>query len=159
MKICLIITDFETHYSSSFQHTARVKYNVDFNTSNVDSLNNKLIDLKHNVENKIFKDVHVGFEISLEHVIHIQELLKKILNHYVELFGRLPINRKIYTINQKLRDAETPSIKDIAKEVLDEILTPKTEKLTKPEILKIAAEAKSKERLMKTIQKKNANNS
>lgn len=48
MKIGLIIADFESSYSSSFQHTARVKYGVDFNTSNVDTLGMKLNELNPN---------------------------------------------------------------------------------------------------------------
>jgi hypothetical protein len=159
MKIVLIIADFEMHYSTSFQYTARVKYEVDFDTSNVDSLGEKLDELKYKVENKQYRDVHVGFEISLEHVMHIQDLLQKILNRYNELFGRLPINRKIYTINQKLREAEAPTSSDIAKQVLNEILSPKTDKLTKAEKLKIDADAKSKERALKIIQKNNKNKS
>ncbi len=38
MKIELIITEFESSYSTSGQHTARVKYHIDFNTSNVDKV-------------------------------------------------------------------------------------------------------------------------
>ena len=157
MRISLLIADFEMHYSTSFQYTARVKYEVDFDTSNVDSLVKNLDTLKYKVENKQCRDVHVGFEITLEHVMHIQDLLQKILNRYNELFGRLPINRKIYTINQKLREAEAPTTSDIAKQVLNEILSPKTDKLTKAEKLKIDADAKSKERALKIIQKNNKN--
>jgi hypothetical protein len=159
MNILLIIADFEMHYCTSFQHTARLKYEVDFDTSNIDSLGEKLEELKNRVQNKQQRDVHVGFEITLEHVMHVQDLLQKILNRYNELFGRLPINRKIYTINQKLREAEAPTSSDIAKQVLNEILSPKTDKLTKAEKLKIDADAKSKERALKIIQKNNKNKS
>ncbi len=68
-------------------------------------------------------------------------------------FGKLPVNKKIYTINQKLREAETPSSSEIAKQVLGEILSPKTQNLSKAEKLKIDAEAKSRERALKLIQK------
>ena len=74
------------------------------------------------------------------------------------MFGKLPINRKIYTINQKLREAETPSSSDIAKQVLSEILSPKTDKLTKKERLEIDAKAKSEERALKIIQKNSKKN-
>ncbi len=153
MRIALVIADFEMHFSTSFQYTARMKYEVDFDTSNVESLGVKLNELKHKVENKLYRDIRVGFQITLEHVIYVQDLLQKILNRYNELFGKLPINRKIYTINQKLREAETPSSSDIAKQVLSEILSPKTDKLTKKERLEIDAKAKSEERALKIIQK------
>ncbi|NBR13407.1 MAG: hypothetical protein EBU01_02355 [Crocinitomicaceae bacterium] len=157
IRIGLVIADFESNYSTSFQHTARVKYGVDFNTSNVDSLGEKLNELKYKVENNIHNNVHVGFAITIEHVDIVEELLQEILNRYASLFGSLPINRKIYTINQKLREAETPTTKEIAKEVIGEILNPKTEKLTKTEKLKIDAKVKSKERAMKLLQKNSRN--
>lgn len=106
MKIGLIIADFESSYSSSFQHTARVKYGVDFNTSNVDTLGMKLNELKIKLQNNQHNDVHVGFEITTEHVIHVENLLNQIIIKYKEEFNTLPINRKIYTINQKLRASE-----------------------------------------------------
>jgi hypothetical protein len=151
MRIGLIIADFELHYTTSFLSTARRKYDVDFTSSNVDSIVENLNELRNKVENNICNDVHVGFEITLEHVIHTQELIEKILNRYTELFGRLPINRKIYTINDKLRQAESPTTREMAKEVVMEILNPKVEKLSKAEKLKIDADAISKERALKQI--------
>ena len=151
MRIGLIIADFELHYTTSFLSTARRKYDVDFTSSNVDSIVENLNELRNKVENNICNDVHVGFEITLEHVIHTQELIEKILNRYTELFGRLPINRKIYTINDKLRQAESPSTREMAKEVVMEILNPKVEKLSKEEKLKIDADAMSKERALRQI--------
>ena len=71
-------------------------------------------ELKDKVENNQSFDVHVGFEITLEHVVHVQDLLNKILENYLEVFGRLPINRKINTINQKLREENSPSTVDLA---------------------------------------------
>lgn len=105
------------------------------------------------MENKLHRDVHVGFEITIEHVEHVQDLLQKILNRYIEVFGNLPANKKIYTLNQKLREAETPSSSEIAKQVLGEILRPKTQNLSKAEKLKIDVATKSKERVLKLIQK------
>lgn len=107
--------------------------------------------MRNKVENNICNDVHVGFEITLEHVIHTQELIEKITSRYCELFGRLPINRKIYTINDKLRQAESPTTREMAKEVVMEILNPKVEKLSKAEKFKIDADAISKERALKQI--------
>jgi hypothetical protein len=156
MRIGLIIADFELHYTTSFLSTARSKYDVDFTSSNVDSIVENLNELRNKVENNICNDIHVGFEITLEHVIHTEDLIEKILNRYTELFGRLPINpinRKIHIINDKLRQAESPSTREMAKEVLTEILIPKTENLSKAERLKMDADAKSQERALNTIKK------
>jgi hypothetical protein len=153
MRIGLIIADFELHYTTSFLSTARRKYDVDFTSSNVDSIVENLNELRHKVENNICNDVHVGFEITLQHVIQTQDLIEKITSRYCELFGRLPIHKKIYTINDKLRQAESPSTREMAKEVLTEILIPKTENLSKAERLKMDADAKSQERALNTIKK------
>lgn len=157
MKIGLIIADFESSYSTSFQHTARVKYGVDFNTSNVDTLGVKLGELKEKVLANQCNDVHVGLEITVDYVTHVQYLLNQILERYKEVFHVLPTNRKIYTINQKLREAETPLPKDIAKQVLGEILTPDTPaKPTKKQRIKADAEAVSKRRALDLIKKNSA---
>ena len=159
MKLGLLIADFESSYSTSFQHTARVKYGVDFNTSNVDTLGLKLEELKEKVSTNQSNDVHVGFEITSDHVTHVINLLKQILGRYKETFNTLPVNRKIYTINQRLREAETPSPKDIAKEVLGEILTPDMPaKKTRKERIKADAEAASKRRALEAIKKNSAKN-
>jgi hypothetical protein len=153
MRTGLIIANFELHYTTSFQHTARRKYNVDFDSSDVDSIVENLNELRNKIENNICNDVHVGFEITLEHVIQTQDLIEKIISRYCELFGRLPVNKKIYTINDKLRQAELPTPKEMAKEIVSEILNPKVENLSKAEKLKIDAEARSKERALKLIQR------
>lgn len=157
MKIGLIIADFESSYSTSFQYTARVKYGVEFNTSNVDTLGLKLSELKQKVQSNQCNDIHVGFEITLDHVNYVENLFNQILERYKEVFHVLPTNRKIYTINQKLREAESPSTKDLAKEVLGEILTPeKPVKPTKAQRIKADAEAVSKRRALDLIKKNSA---
>ena len=157
MRIGLIIAEFESSYSTSFQHTARVKYGVDFNTSNVDTLAEKLAALKEKVEKKQGIDVHVGLEITTEHVAYVQQLLHQILERYKVVFGGMPINRKIYTINQKLREAETPSPTEVAKEALGAILTPeKRPQVTRRDRIKADAEAVSKRRALDLIKKNSA---
>ena len=157
MRIELIIADFESTYSTSFQHTARVKYGVDFNTSNVDTLSLKLDELKEKVVKNLCNNVHVGLEITVDHVSHVQYLLNQILEKYKEVFHILPVNRKIYTINRKLREADLPSTKDLAKQVLVEILTPETTaKQTKAQRIKTDAEALSKRRTLEIIKKNSA---
>jgi hypothetical protein len=147
LRIGLLIAEFESTYSTSFQQTARVKYGVDFDTSNVDSLGRKLSELKQKVEAKEGKNVHVGFEITLEHVEYVISLLNQILERYKAAFHVLPINRKIYTVNQKLRDADAPNTKEIAKEIIGEIFKPNTDKkLSKKEQIKEEAKALSTRR-------------
>lgn len=154
MKIGLIIADFESSYSTSFQHTARVKYDVDFNTSNVDTLGLKLEELKERLVKNECKDVHVGLEITLDHVTHIQYLLNQILERYKQVFHVLPVNRKIYTINQKLRDSELPSPTEMAKQVLGEILNPAAPaKQSKAQRIKKDAKALSTKRALNMIKR------
>jgi len=157
MKIGLIIADFESSYSTSFQHTARVKYEVDFNTSNVDTLGMKLVELKEKVQSNHCNDIHVGLEITLEHVQHIEHLLNQILCRYKEVFNYLPNNRKIYTINQRLREHEIPPVADLAKEVVDKIFTPELPtKLTKAQRIQADAEALSRKKVLDLIHKNSA---
>lgn len=159
MRIGLLIAEFESTYSTSFQHTARVKYGVDFDTSNVDSLGAKLAELKRKVEAKEGKNVHVGFEISLDHVEYVISLLNQILDRYKEAFHVLPSNRKIYTVNQKLRDAEAPNTKEIAKEVIGEIIKPNIpKKLSRAERIKQEAEALSAKRALDLLKRNSAKN-
>ncbi len=113
--------------------------------------------MREKIQSNQHRNVHVGFQITLDHVIHIESLLNQILERYKEVFYVLPSNKKIYTINQKLREAESPSTKDIAKEVLREILNPKTKpKQTKSEKMKADAEEVSKKRALALIQKNSA---
>ena len=157
MRIGLIIADFEMSFTTSFQHTARVKYGVDFNSSNADALGLKLNDLKGKFELNEHNDVHVGLEITLEHIMHVQNLLNQIQEKYREVFRVLPPNMKIYTITQKLKESEAPTPKELAKEVLTEVFNPeKPAKLTKIEQKKADAEALSAKRALAIIRKNSA---
>jgi len=157
MRIGLIIADFELNYTTSFQHTARVKYGVDFNSSNIDDLVLKLQDLKRKIEANAFNDVHVGFEVTLEHVVHVENLLNQIIDKYREIFKLLPANMKVYTIMQKLKDADSPTARELAKEALTEVFSPeKTTKPTKKERIKADAERISKQRALDVIKKNSA---
>ncbi len=157
MRIGLIIADFEMSFTTSFQHTARVKYGVDFNSSNADALGLKLNDLKGKFELNEHNDVHVGLEITLEHIMHVQNLLNQIQEKYREVFRVLPPNMKIYTITQKLKESEAPTAKELAKEVLTEVFNPeKPAKLTKIEQKKADAEALSAKRALAIIRKNSA---
>jgi hypothetical protein len=130
MRIGLIIADFEMSFTTSFQHTARVKYGVDFNSSN-------------------------AYALGL--ILHVQNLLNQILEKYREVFHVLPPNMKIYTITQKLKESEAPSAKELAKEVLTEVLNPeKPAKTTKAERKKADAEALSAKRALAIIRKNSA---
>ena len=74
-------------------------------------------------------------------------MLNQILERYKAAFHVLPINRKIYTVNQKLRDADAPNTKEIAKEIIGEIFKPNTDKkLSKKEQIKEEAKALSTRR-------------
>ena len=157
MRIGLIIADFEMSFTTSFQNTARIKYEVDFNTSNIDAIWSKLNDLKIKYELNQHNNAHVGFEITLEHIMHVQNLLNQILEKYREVFKVLPPNMKIYTITQKLKETEMPSVRDLAKEVLTEVLSPgKQEKLTKKKQIEIDAKAISARRALDLIKKNSA---
>jgi len=157
MRIGLIIADFELNYTTSFQHTARVKYGVDFKTSDVDDLILKLKELRGKVEMHQHKDVQVALEITLDHVVHVENLLNQILDKYTEVFHVRRPNMKIYAIMQKLRDAEAPSAKELAKEVLTEVLIPeKSEKLTKKKQMEAEAKAVSARRALAQIKKNSA---
>ena len=155
MSIGLIIADFESSFSSSFQHTARVKYDVDFNTSAIVDITEKLTDLKGRVENKQGKPVHVGLEISMDHVNTVILRLSQIRAKYIELFGIVNTNQKIYDMNRKIRDAVSKSPEDIAREVVKEILSaPKPAKKSQKDRIKEAADVFSKQRALKAIQKR-----
>lgn len=157
MRIGLVIADFESSYSTSFQHTARVKYGVDFNTSNIDAIRLKLNDLKAKYELNQHNNVHVGYEITLEDIVHVQNLLNQISEKYREVYQVLPPNMKIYTINQKLKETESPSASELAKQVLTEVLSPvKPDTLTKKEQIEADAKAISARRALDLIKKNSA---
>ena len=82
MRTGLVIADFEMSFSTSFKHTARVKYEVDFNNSNIiDTLDN-MEQLKNNMSSNKARDVHVGLPITLKDVEHVQLLLKDLIQRY-----------------------------------------------------------------------------
>lgn len=157
MRIGLIIADFELTYTTSFQNTARRKYGVDFDTSNVVSIGLKLQELKNKFITRDYQDIRVGFEISLEDVTRAESLLNQILLKYQEVFGEPIANKRIYDVIKRLRDAESPTVRELAREVLNEILVPEQpagQKRNK----RIAAKAEeiTKQRNLKLIKKNNA---
>ena len=160
MKIGLIIADFEMSFTTSFKHTSRVKYGVDFTNSNIGTIDLKIQELKQCLTKGDIENMHVGYDITLEDVEHVQDLLIKISEKYSEVTGRVtPTNIKIYTLIHQLRSEEIKTPHEIAKEVLKEILIPKAPAvLTVSERLKADAKQKSIEKALKIIKKSSAKN-
>lgn len=145
------------NYTTSFLHTARVKYGIEFDSSDINALAVKFKELRTKIELKQHNNVHVGFEITMEHVVHVENLLVQILKKYKEYFHVIPLKMKIYDIIQKIRIAEEPSAKELAKEALIEVLNPeKGEKLTKAEKKEADAKRVSKQRALGIIRKNSA---
>ena len=160
MRIGLIIADFEMSFTTSFKHTSRVKYGVDFTNSNIGSIVEKIIELKQRLHDGKFFSVHVGYDFTLQDVQHVQNLLNDIELKYTSFTGRVtPTNKKIYTIIQQLKSEEIKTPNEIAKDVLKEILIqPAPAVLPLKERLKADAQQKSLERAMKIIKKNSAKN-
>jgi len=158
MRIGLIIADLEMSFTTSFKYTARVRYGVDFTDSNISTIQEKIQELKRKFYNPI-SQVHVGYEFNYVDIEHIENLLAKIVNCYLEtISSNLSPQKKLYTIFKQLNDATISSPQDIAKEVLKQILTPsQPQKLSRKDQILADAKLISAERVIKLI-KKNADN-
>lgn len=154
MRIGLIIAEFESGFGSSFKHTARVQYDVDFESSTIQDILDNLILLEKRILSGEGKSVKVGWQMSLDHVKMLQSLLKQILDKYEEYFHASPENQKIYSVNHKLRETELSSPKDFALDAIKSIFVPvKEDKLSNKERLRLQAESLSRSRAIKAYQK------
>jgi hypothetical protein len=154
MRIGLIIAEFESGFASSFKHTARVKYGVDFDSSVIEQILTNLGHLRHKIQSEEYVDIKVGWEMQLDHVLMLESTLTQILNRYEEVFGIRPLNKKVYEVNQKLRESELLSPQEYAKVVLREVLTPvKQEKKSAQKQIKEDAQRLSVRRALKNRNK------
>ena len=158
MRIGLIIADFEMSFTTSFKHAARVKYNVEFTSSNVVHIRENLQQLKEQLNTGNHNKIHVGNDLTIHDVEHIESLLDAIMNAYAETFSiNAPPTKKIYTLINQLRETKTQTPEQIAKEVLKDILTPsQPQKLTPKQRLQADANAKSMERAINFYKKNSA---
>ena len=157
LTIINLINLLDSCFSTSFKHTASVKYSVTFETSNVLHTVEKLKQLEHHVKNNISTDKHVGANITVDDVVLAINTLKALIINYELINGIniIPSKLKLHEMCKTLREHELPNAKKLAKEVITEILMPAqtTKKLTKKEKIKELAVLKSAERKMKLIKK------
>ena len=141
MKITTIINEFESNFASSFIHTALVKYEVAFKTSVISDIQNNLLELKAKVKRGESKDIQVGWEMTIDHIEMLEKYLKIIIKAYDEHFFMNPNNLKVYSVNQKLREVETPNLKDFTIDVLKNLtINTEKKKLTRSERVKQEAD-------------------
>ena len=62
--------------------------------------------------------------MTLEHINLLDNLLTEIISEYRKYFNMHPGKLKIYDVNRKLRDAESPSVQEFAKGVINELIIP-----------------------------------
>lgn len=147
-----LIQDLD-RFSVTFKHTANVKYGVEFTNSNIADTQDKLKQLHHNISNRVCNDVHVGYDLIIQDVVHVQMLIETLVMRYKERFTPYPPKKLRDLINQ-LREAEKVTPDNIAKEVLTSILTPKQpKKLSKKQRVEAKAEAFSMRRAIEGIKK------
>jgi hypothetical protein len=148
---------FDMIFTTSFKHTGKVLYEVEFSNSNVLEIIEKLNELKYRVENNISTGKHVGAQIDTNDVQLALNTLEKIIEHYMKITGltELSVNTKTYKMISYVRDSERLNVKTVAKEVLDEVLGPekKDKKLTREEMIKAGAEQKTLERRLDLLKK------
>lgn len=124
MRVTTLIAEFNSIFSTSFRHTAKVKYNIEFKNSNIVTILKNLKRLIETMESGISNEVHVGYDFTLEDVHYVLNLLNKLIEHYKESFGGIPNNLKSYTAFEKLRSFHSPNPRKIAADVLNNILSP-----------------------------------
>ena len=157
MQIGLIIAEFDASFTTTFKHAARVRYGVDFDNSSISTTKENLQVLKENIQAGNIKDATKGlnFPITAKDVEHMQILLDTILIAFTDQFKTTPPpNKKLYDLFRQLRDAAAPTPKELAKDIVKEILQPEPpKKLSKKEQIAADAEAFTKNRALKHLTK------
>lgn len=153
-----LIHHFESVFTTSFRHTSSMLYNVTFETSNVAITKTKLIELEHNFKNGINTGKHVGLQITLDDITIVKQSLYTLTMSYELLheIHAVPSRLKLHEMFKELREnGEKKDVIDIAKEVLEKVLTPekKAQKQTKAQIKQDAIDKKSAERQLAMIKK------
>jgi hypothetical protein len=99
MKVTTLIAEFESRFSTSFKHTARVKYNVDFENSSVFTSLENLKKLIETIESGVSNQVHVGYDFTLDDAKYVTNMLSKLIEHYkqvhvpVQLCTTIPVEK------------------------------------------------------------------
>lgn len=151
LRIGLVIADLEMRFSTTFRTAANIYYDVAFDNSDVSENIEKLNTLLHLVNDGCKYKGYMHHEITPEDVRMIIQRFTRVIDRYKELYGSVHRNMKLYTLFNKVREAEQPNAEQVAKQALDHILTPNTttQKASKEEL----AEKLSKERQLKRIKK------
>jgi hypothetical protein len=152
------ISDIELSFTTSFKHTSRVKYNVDFSSSNIVEIINNLKILKERIRKGEFNDKNVGYDFSINDVQHILNLIDKAISVYSKEFSiDNPPNQKLNLLLNQLRINHNTNPKDISIEVIKEIMAPKltNDPKNKKTIKEIEIQKKSIERALKNSKKLN----
>lgn len=128
-----LIAEFEMSFTTSVKHTASVKWNVTFESSNLHSTLTNLEQLKHNLHNNQPNPVHVGWEITLQNVEGIQAILNELLNRWKQ-HTHLPPPAKLYKFLDRLREMETLTPEQLIERTVNKLTKPKpSPKLSKKE--------------------------
>ena len=158
MTIINLINLLDSVFTTSFKHTARELYFVPFETSNVNKTVERLKELEYNFTNGIKTSKHVGAQITIDDITLVSKTLYALIIQY-ELMNEIqsiPSRLKLHEMTKELRDnSEKVTVKDLAKEVVSEILQPikPEKKLTKKQELDELAGKKSLERKIEKIKK------
>ncbi len=152
-----LVADFEMSYTTSFKHTAKIKYGVEFTNSDLPDIILHLKKLKKCIETNTYNNnVHVGYDFGLNDVEHILEILSNIITEYSTKYSiDSPPSMKIYSIIDHIRAKNAKSPSDLAREVISGMIsTPSNQKKSK----KIDQEEKANQlsitRALKNSQKK-----
>jgi hypothetical protein len=152
------ISDIELSFTTSFKHTSRVKYNVDFSSSGIVEIINNLKILKERLSKGEYKDIQVGYDFSINDVQHILNLIDKAVSVYSKEFSLdNPPNKKLHLLLNQLRINNNTNPKDISVEVIKEIMAPQSTNAQKNTKAKkeIEIQKKSLERALKNSKKLN----
>jgi hypothetical protein len=158
MTTIKLINLFESVFTTSFKHTASMLYSVTFETSNVSITKKKLIELEQNFTSGINTGKHVGLQITLDDIILVKQSLNSLIMSYELMYEihTIPSKLKLHDMFKDLREnGEKKDVVDMARDVLDKVLTPEktSEKQTKKQKTQELADKISADRQLAMIKK------
>lgn len=158
MTIINLINLLDSIFTTSFKHIARELYSVSFETSNVIKTVERLKELENNFTKGINTGKHVGAQITIDDITLARQTLYSLIIQYefMNEIQTIPSRIKLHEMTKELREYEKCiNVKDLAKEVVSEILMPikPEKKLTKKQELDELAAKKSFERQIEKIKK------